>query len=386
MTVRHVGRSRLLATFGATVLATLLGACGGTASLAPTSTPGPTPTPINVERAFLAAVTDRAFKASGTLSGSATIGGAEATVEGTFKGTADAFEQVWSVTTGQVVLTTDRIATADDGWERFGAGPWLALPAPADPPGPRSLVSWLGSLTTLEADGTSSRGGTTVTHLATPADAPAIPPEVVGFDAAEVTSPVVAIDLFASSATGAPVAADVTATWSQTVLGKPTAATYTWSYAFTDLGSDVTIDTPTDVWTLVSNPALGYEIATPAGWTVAADGDRDVFSVGGVPTVTVRANGNATGLTLDEFRSAITATYHAEFGEPQSVTASTLSGVPANFLRYGLRAGATKPHALLDRIAMHGAGWEVSMTTAAAPTAADEDLFELFCASFAFTK
>ena len=65
-------------------------------------------------------------------------------------------------------------------------------------------------------------------------------------------------------------------------------------------------------------------MAMPAGWTAASSGDRDTYTVGGVATVFVRANSNAIGLTLDEFRAAITATYHAQFGEPLSVTASTL--------------------------------------------------------------
>lgn len=368
--------------------ACLLAACGGTTSTAPSATPnGPTPTPVNVENAFLDAVTGSGFSASGTISGTVAIGEAAGTIEGTFKGDADTFEQVWSLKSGATAVATDRISTADGGWQRIGAGPWLALAPPTEPPLiATSLPGWLATLTTLAPSGTEDRGGTPVTQLKLPADAPAIPPEVVGFDTSAVTAPSIAINLYAATATGAPVAADVDATWTQAVLGVPTPVTYTVSYTFTDVGLDVTIERPTDVWTQTSNAALGYQIAMPSGWKVAADGDRDVFSTGGVPTVFVRANGNATGLTLDEFRAAITATYHTEFGSPQSVTASTLGGAKANYLKYGVSAGGGNPHALLDRIAMHGAGWEVSMVTPAGPTAADEDLFEIFCASFAFTK
>ncbi|HZM72237.1 MAG TPA: hypothetical protein VFC71_02580 [Candidatus Polarisedimenticolia bacterium] len=368
--------------------ACLLAACGGTTSTAPSATPnGPTPTPINVERAFLDTVTDSGFSGGGTISGTVAIGEAAGTIDGTFKGDADTFEQVWNLKSGTTMVATDRISTADGGWERVGAGPWLALPPPTEPPlVATSLPGWLATLTTLAPSSADDRGGTPVTHLKPPADAPAIPPEVVGFDTNEVTTPSIRIDLYAATATGAPVAADVQATWTQLVLGVPTAATYTFTYTFTDVGSDVTIEPPTDVWTLTANAALGYQIAMPSGWKVAADGDRDVFSTGGVPTVFVRANGNATGLTLDEFRAAITATYHATFGEPQSMTVSTLDGAKANYLKYGVSAGSGTPQALLDRITMHGAGWEVSMVTPAGPTAADEDLFDIFCASFAFTK
>ncbi len=373
---------------GLLVCLSLLAACGNAASPAPSATPaGPTPTPIDVEDAYLDAVTDSEFSASGTIAGTATIGAASGTIAGTFKGDADDFEQVLTLTVGSIVQTTDRIVKANGGWERFGTGPWLALPPPAEPPVEgASLFAWLQTLDDLETAGRDTRGGAPVVHLIPPADALPVPPEAIGFDTSELTDPQIAIALFAAATTGAPVAIDVTATWTEAILGVATAATYAFSYEFTSVGEAVTIETPTDVWVRNANPTLGYQIATPAGWTVAADGDRDVFSIGGVPRVFVRANGNAAGLTLDEFRAAITATYHAEFGSPASVTASTLGGVPANYLKYAVSAGGGTPHALLNRIAMHGAGWEVSMVTPAGPTSADEDLFGTLCASFAFTK
>jgi hypothetical protein len=366
----------------------LLSACGGTTSTAPSQTPdGPTPTPVDVEKAFLDAVTDNGFSASGTITGSAAIGTVPATIDGTFMGDANAFEQILTVTAAGVARASDRIVKTGGGWERFGDGPWLALPAPAEPPiEATSLFAWLRTLTDLEKAGLDTRGETAVARLTTLADAPPVPPEAIGFDTADVTTPEITVSLFASSATGAPVAIDVDASWTQVVLGAPTAATYMFSYAFSDASSPVTIDTPTDVWTLNVNDTLGYQIAMPEGWTGAASGDRDVYSLDGVPTVFVRANANARGLTLDEFRAAITATYQHEFGAPQSVTASTLDGVKANHLKYGVSASGGTPHALIDRIAMHGSGWEVSMVTPAGVTSADEDLFETFCASFAFTK
>lgn len=366
----------------------LLAACGGSTTTAPSATPnGPTPTPVDVEKAFIDAVTDTGFSASGTITGTATVGRAPATIAGTFMGDANDFEQILSVTSAGVAGSSDRIVKSDGGWERFGDGPWLALPPPAEPPVEgNSLFAWLRTLTDLDTAGVDTRGGTAVVRLTTLADALPVPPEAIGFDTADVTTPEITVSLFASSATGAPVAVDVEASWTQVVLGAPTATTYTFSYGFSDASSPVTIDRPTDVWTLNVNDTLGYQIAMPAGWSVAADGDRDVYSLAGVPTVFVRANANAKGLTLDEFRAAITATYHAEFGQPQSVTASTLDGVKANHLKYGVSAGGGTPHALLDRIAMHGPGWEVSMITPAGATAADEALFDTFCASFAFTK
>lgn len=366
----------------------LLVACGGTTTTAPSATPnGPPPPPIDVEEAFLDAVTDHAFTSSGTISGSATIGTVPATIVGTFMGDANAFEQILTVTAAGVAVASDRIVKSSGGWERIGDGPWLELPPPAEPPiEGTSLFAWLETLTDLDKAGVDTRNGTAVVRFTTLADSSPVPPEAIGFDTTDVTDPDIAVSLFASSATGAPVAIDVEASWTQLVLGAPTAATYTFSYAFSDASSPVTIETPTDVWTLNVNATLGYQIAMPRGWAVETDGDRDVYSLGGVPTVFVRANGNAKGLTLDEFRAAITATYHTEFGSPQSVTASTLDGVKANHLKYGVSAGGGTPHALIDRIAMHGPGWEVSMITPAGATSADEDLFDTFCASFAFTK
>jgi hypothetical protein len=373
---------------GVLVSLALLAACGNTASTAPSATPeGPTPTPIDLERAFLAAVTGSGFSASGTISGTATIGAASGTIAGTFKGNADDFEQVVTLTAGSAVQSIDRIVTANGGWERFGTGPWLALPPPAEPPVEgASLFAWLQTLEDLEIAGTDARDGVPVVHLTRLADALPIPPEAIGFDTSDVTAPQISIELFAAVATGAPVAIDVTAAWTQTVLSVPTAATYSFSYAFSGVGEAVTIEAPEDIWVLNANLTLGYQIAMPEGWTVAAEGDRDAYSIDGVPTVFVRANGNATGLTLDEFRAAITAAYHTEFGSPASVTASTLSGAPANFLKYGVSSTGGTPKALLDRIAIHGPGWEVSMVTPAGPTTEDLDLFETFCASFAFTK
>ena len=382
------GRPRPSLIGAVLVSLSLLAACGNNASTGPSATPdGPTPTPIDVEEAFLDAVTGSVFSASGIITGSFTLGETAGTIAGTFKGDADDFEQAVSLTVGSAVQATDRIVKADGGWERFGTGPWLALPPPTEPPVEgASLFAWLQGLEDLDVAGGDSKGGVPVIHLSRPADAPPVPPEAIGFDASEVTAPQITIDLFAAVATGAPVAIDVTAAWTQVVLGVPTAASYAFSYAFTNVGEAVTIETPADIWVLNANPSLGYQIAMPEGWTVAADGDRDAYSKDGVPTVFVRANGNAIGLTLDEFRAAITAAYHAEFGSPASVTASTLSGAPANFLKYGVSNTGGTPKALLDRIAIHGPGWEVSMVTPAGPTTEDLDLFETFCASFAFTK
>src|SRR6266545_6208786 len=100
------------------VCVSLLAACGGNVSPAPSATPsGPPPTPVNVEGAFLDAVTDSGFSASGTISGTFAIGETAGTIEGTFKGDAETFEQVWSLKNATAVVATDRIATADGGWE-----------------------------------------------------------------------------------------------------------------------------------------------------------------------------------------------------------------------------------------------------------------------------
>lgn len=371
--------------FRAIALLLLAAAVVGCGANGPSGTPsGPTPTPLDVGRVFLRSVTSPTFSTKGVISGTASFNGVAGKAQGTYQGSGDEAAQSLTLIFGGVSQTSEVVTKTDAAWEKNGVGPWLARTVGEGGPG-LTMIGWLQTLNSVANLGPASVAGQDLIHLRPAAEQP-MPPEAIGFETNELTDPVISVDLYAA-ADGSPAALGIRASWTMNVNGAPTPVELSLDYALEDVGSPVTITAPADVWSLNTNDGFGYQMAMPTGWSVVSAGNGDAYAGDGVNKVFVGRNPNAAGLTLDEFRSGITASYQRQFGAPKSVTKSTLGGVPANLLRYEFAGQGGTLQVLLDRIAMHGpAGWEVSLVTASSALEADQALYESFVASFVFTR
>jgi hypothetical protein len=372
-----------------TALAMLLAACGGTTTPSPTTqatpTVAPIPTPLDVRAEFIRIAADPEFSARATITGTATFGDVEGNVEGTLRGSGDDSAQSLTIGFAGASQPIESVSKGDASWTKEGIGPWLA-DEEADSSGEGSLTEWLRTLADLENLGVETRDGRQLVHLRPEGGAP-VPPEALGFDAATITDPEVTIDFFVAD-DGTPVTFVIDARWVAEIEGQQVPIELTLDYELEDVGQPITITRPTDIWTRTSNDDLGYTMARPDGWEIQASADGDTFLLDGVDWVHVVPEPDAVGLSLDEFQSALSATYTDEFGAgPESIATSTLGGEPARFLRFSLTAGDGSPLVFRDMIAIHDdVGWEVSMIASGGSTLSDDDaLFDMFTASFGFT-
>jgi len=278
-------RSRRLAT---TVLALTLvigvGACDSPAP-SPSTTPGPsassTPTPtrspaaatatptasptprVDAARTFLAILSSRTFAATAKITGELTVGSATFPVSGTYDVRGADNRQSFTIAVPGASQATQSMTVGGVAYVMHD-GLWFVKPAaPAGSTSNADLASSLRSLLDLVDTGTVTRGGRTLHHLEPRGDA-SIPLSAIG--ASDPTGDgVVALDFYAEE-DGTPVVMTIAATWTQP-SGKTTQrASMTVDYTFSNVGGQIVIAAPQQVWATFKSKRFGYSTAYPVDW------------------------------------------------------------------------------------------------------------------------
>ena len=279
-------RSRRLATTClALMLAVVLAACGSSspspsastlpgpaasatatapsATPAPSEAPTPSPTPkADVARPFLAILMSRTFTATAKISGELTVGSTTFPVTGTYDVRASDNRQ--SMTIGLPSPQTTESVTAGGVTYVKRAGLWFERAAPAAGSAPSTdLASSLRSLLDLVDTGTVTKAGRTLHHLA-PSGTASIPLSAIG--ASDPTGDgAVTIDFYVED-DGTPVVMTIAATWTQPSGKTAQRASMTLDYTFSNVGGQVVIAAPLQVWTTFKSKRFGYSMSYPVDW------------------------------------------------------------------------------------------------------------------------
>jgi hypothetical protein len=374
------GRRRLAAA--AALLALVAAACGGSATAAPTASPtlAPTATPFDVAAAFVAIVGDPDFSARMEVDGTMEMG-VSATLTGTITGSGDDSRTLLKVGLSGQTLETETITSGGKSYSRSGAGPWLeepAKPAAED----TSLTTWLRTLDEFEDLGVVTKNGKKLHHLSA-GDAP-VPPAAIGLDASTFKDPVVTIDFYATD-DGTPAVFSIEGTWVQLINGSDFTVEFLMDLTLSNVGSAITIDPPSDVWTTYTSP-LGYSMAHPDSFSVENRDGYDAFVLNGEDWIYVQPWPDAAGLSPEGFRDALLEFVKDSWGDPVvAPVATSLGGEPGFIATFHYTYDDGTEGIAIDVLAMHkNQGHEVTFFTVPGQENADAALFDKFLATFEF--
>jgi len=223
---------------------------------APTLLPTPSPT-ADVSKAFLAALAGGRFSAR--ISGQVQIGSLSAPVSGTYEANAGDVHQKLTIDLPGNPQTTESL-TIDGVSYVLREGRWFQKPAGG---GSDSSALTKAMLSVVDT-GVVTRDGRQLHHLAPPAGT-SIPLSTLGLTDAAGGTGTVSLDFYAADV-GTPLAMAITARW--TDVGSNLPSVMSVEFAFANVGGQIRIAPPGQVWTPFSSKRYGYSLAYPSDWEV----------------------------------------------------------------------------------------------------------------------
>ena len=317
-------------------LSLLLAACGGSGTptssgLPPasrtasaTSTPRPTPPPVDVAAVFVDTITDPDLVARSEVEGSLRIGELEGTIGGIYDfGGGDSHAEQ-ELTIGGSTQLTGQIEIGDDSYELSG-GRWFVDTDEDDSGG---FTAWLTALENLRDAGEETFAGRqlhrlTATDLSVPADA-------FGLREPSIQDLTATAELWAE-ADGAPAAVAITATWDQSSpSGETQPVEMSMVFTFTQVGGEIDIEPPDEVWARYRSETIGIELVHPLSWEVSDQGGVPTF-VGPTQTLAIVWGASTEEATLEQWVDQVVM---ALGGPPDSTEPVTVGGKPGMLLTY----------------------------------------------------
>jgi hypothetical protein len=320
---------------GLLVISLVVGACTGVPAdtstmptagptTAPTATPAPT-SPPDVSSTFskaFAAVHSGIIRMTATI----TVGSVESNLQVTNEFDRGDSKTTTIASVGSTETTTETVTVAGKHYTRTNVGPWLETAATPD----SGFGAAIGRLADNVSDsGVVDRDGRAL-HKLVPTTSEPLSPKLLGVDAGDaavVTSEAV----FYADAVGAPVAADISLSWTGGA-GRLTTGSIVLSLDFDRLGDPMRISPPPDVWNTLVSSRFDYAVNYPHEWDYFKGAAFDEFdSPVGVRVVVVREKN--VGLTLNQFSSAW-ITYAKKEYKPAGTASepATVDGLKARFV------------------------------------------------------
>ncbi len=393
---RSVRGRRRAAGIAISAIALAVAACGPggastspsastSAPTAPTASPSVAPSAVDVSAVFVEIITDPDFSGRADIDGTIGFASIEGEAGGEFEFNGEDTRTEITLTLAGQEQTTETITVDRRGFDRTDGGPWVEEEEPVGDD-PQSLAELLGAVSSLEDTGVETRDGRELHHLELP-DGGEIPAEAMGIDTSVLKDPEFTMEFFAQP-DGTPAILTIVGTWTQAINAQDVDAEMTLDFSFKDLGEDVEIEAPDDVWEKHVSQTFGYEMAHPADWTVTSNNEEDQFLFEGQPYIWVVPQDTPAGMDLAGLRAALLETYEPEFGgQPDEDAQAQLDNTPAVRLVYHATIDGNDL-VFVDYATIHGGdGWEVFLITAAGSGEdADIALFEEFVTTFEFTE
>src|SRR4051794_8067329 len=297
------------------------------ASQAPSATPTPPP---DVATLASAAIADPALATTVTFNGRTKIGKATTTSSGSIAIDGRASHLVRSDKAGKATTRTETLTGNGERYEKQ-KGVWTRAGQADD----TDLVGVLRGIPAMTDLGVEDKDGQQLHHLQA-ASVPAVPREP-GLATKGVSDLNSTLDAWVTE-DGTPVTMTLASTWNQKVGKQTSKASKTVDFNFTDVGGDVTVDLPSEVWKFFTSKRYKYRMAAPETFTVKAakGGFSDSFTSGEEYVYASRAR--QSNATLPFITKGIVSNLKKITGykglKVTSNKKTTLDGVPARRVEF----------------------------------------------------
>jgi hypothetical protein len=274
------------------------------------------------------------------ITGTIDVGTQQGEVSGSILYDAGDSSQTFSITVAGVNSTNATIHVGSMRYAKAGDGPWLVDASPVKRTSP-GLSDFLTKLSGLVDKGPEQHDGAATHRLELPAGT-VVDPAMFGLSNPSMTSPTAAI-VFYATADGRPVAIDVEAAWTQAAGGQSIPVKMSLDLAFVQIGGNVMVSAPDDVWQPFHSKRYHYSIAHPGDWDVSVESQgADVFTSPQAPYL-VATRFPSHGYSLSVITKAtILAAKVKDHAANVANVAFSLAGSPARLLTYHATLGGTR--------------------------------------------
>jgi len=298
----------------------------------------PSPPPADVAALAAAAIANPSLKATVKLDGTTKLGRTTTSTKGSIDIDGRASHLVRTDKTGKTSVKTETLTGNGTRYAKL-KGVWTRAGESDD----TELIAMLRSIGGMTDLGLEDKDGTQLHHLQA-TDVPAVPRElaVASKGVSNLSS---TLDAWVTE-DGTPVSMTLTSAWDQEVDGSTVKGTKAVDFEFTNVGGDVTVAVPNDIWKFFTSKRYRYRMAYPETFTAKAGKGRfaDSFDGGEEYVYASRArqtNANLAFLTrgiLDDLK-AITGYKDIKITSNKK---ARLDGVPARRIEFrGKSSGDT---------------------------------------------
>lgn len=265
------------------------------ASAAPAATPSPTP--VDVAALTAATIADPDFSARVALDASKRVGAAKTTTTGSLAIDDRASHLVRRDKVGKTTTTTETVTGNGTRYLKV-KGVWTKAGSSDD----TELVAILRTIPTMTDLGVEDKDGAQLHHLQT-TSVPAVPRELAP-TAKGVTELTSTLDAWVTE-TGVPVTMTLASTWKQVVAKKTVNGSRTAHFAWSEVGGDVTVTVPTDIWKFFTSTRYQYRMGYPETWEAKAGKGRFADSFYGGEEYAYASRARSGGVSLSYINARI---------------------------------------------------------------------------------
>ena len=358
------------------------GSPSGVASVAPVTSPSPTP---DISSAALSTLSRMpATGMEGDVSGTLTSSAGTWPVSGTISVVGANQQTDLETTVGTATQASHLVVADGKAYVEQGSGPWFAGPARTGGYGPTSgasLDSLVTSITSAKDVGVENHAGQQLHHLTTNTSTN-VAPIAFGFADSSITGAALTVDLYADDS-ATPVLLAVSGGWQQRVGASVVAVTVAFDVKLRPSPASVTA--PAEIWSTFSSKRYLYHAAKPADWTYTAKPSVDELASPEEAGMDVAST--VTHESLAQATADLTNANARTFGrKPEHTESITIAGAPARLLTYHLTQNKVKLYFLEAVVVYKGRAYVTSYADLAGAEAADKATFLEFLGTFGFGR
>jgi hypothetical protein len=334
---------------------------------------------MDVEAAFLQKLWLSTSSGRATITGETSLDSFTGTIEGSIEFSSEDLHSTFTLKRARsTVYTLEEIRVAGKYYRKTGAGPWQEVAAPAQEP--KTWISFLSSVTSVEQTGVEVRGGRRLYRLV---------PTGGDFDATAFYSPNADIQSakvdvsFLAERNGTLAVMFVREAW--TTSQGPRNGWRATEFSFSGLGRVVPISRPADVWTLHSSKRFVYSMGYPRDWEISEETDTDVYLSATGQLIIVGREQLSGNESLNRATSELAVDLRREYRVPvEKNQATTVAGTRARLLAFHPSIDGRKRYAVTVVTISNRYVYAFQWLSDAGAEAADLSLMEQFVSTITF--
>jgi len=323
-----------------------------TAAASPAPVATPSPTPVDVAALTAATIADPDLTAKVSLEALTKLGSAKTTTTGKVDIDGRTSHLVRRDKIAKETTTTETITGNGTRFLKV-KGVWTKAGSSDD----TELVAILRAIPTMTDLGVEDKDGAQLHHLQT-TTVPAVPKELSPATKG-VTELASTLDAWVTEA-GIPVTMSLASTWKQKVAKKTVNGSRTADFAWTEVGGDVTVTVPTDIWKFFTSTRYQYRMGYPETWEAKSGKGRFDDSFYGGEEYVYASRARQTRATLSFITKGILGSLKSITGyKSLKITSNrkaTLDGVPARRIEFHGTSSGEKVYGQAT-YAIKGAFW-----------------------------